>query len=234
MRIYTGTYEIRLEFMILTNISYLCKKMLLRQENLIACTMDDNTSAIWKKIKAGDPEAFHRFYVLSYPKLRAFACRFVDVETSEDVVQEVFVSFWEKKATLQIEDIQPYLYKWLQNCCLNHLRSCTTEKEYMSRLAIAQARIDHLESQKDGNDILTELFKRDLRSVIDAAADKLPPKCAQVFRYCYWEEMSHKEIAEKMGISVRTVETHIRNAVLFLREELKDTLFLFFMFYGIK
>lgn len=185
-----------------------------------------------EKVKEGDEAAFHQFYVFFYPKLRAFACRFVDEQTSKDLVQEVFTSFWEKKATIQADNIQSYLYKWLQNRCLNYLRDRMTEKEYESRLAIAQARVAFLDNFKDTNEVLKEVISHDLREVIDSSVDKLPPKCAQVFRYCYWDDMSHKEIAEKMGISHRTVETHIRHAILFLREELKDILILFFMFFG--
>lgn len=186
-----------------------------------------------EKIKEGDSVAFHRFYVFFYPKLRAFACRFVDEQTSKDLVQEVFASYWEKKSAIEAENIQSYLFKWLQNRCLNYLRDRITEKEYESRLAIAQARIAFLDENRETNDVLKEVIKKDLREVIEASVVKLPPKCAEVFRYCYWEDMSHKEIAERMGISHRTVETHIRHAILFLREDLKDILTLFFVFFGI-
>lgn len=187
-----------------------------------------------EKVKEGDAESFRQFYILFYPKLKAFACRFVDEPTSHDLVQEVFASFFEKKSTLQINNIQSYLFKWTQNRCLNYLRDRMTAKEYESRLVIAEARIAFLEKNMDTNDVLKHVFSNDLRDFINASIDKLPPKCAQVFRYCYWDELKHEEIAGIMGISPRTVEAHIRQAITFLRKDLKDLLLLLFMFIDVK
>ncbi len=187
-----------------------------------------------EKVKEGDTESFREFYTLFYPKLKAFACRFVDESTSHDLVQEVFAAFFEKRSTIQINHIQSYLYKWTQNRCLNYLRDRMTAKEYESRLVIAEARMAVLEKIMDTNEVLKRVFNNDLREVINASIAKLPPKCAQVFRYCYWDELKHKEIAEIMGISHRTVEAHIRQAITFLRKDLKDILLLFLMFIDVK
>ena len=65
--------------------------------------------------------------------------------------------------------------------------------------------------------------------IIEISVNKLPPKCAQAFRLHYFQDVSRKEIADIMGISVRTVEGHIHQALLFLRKDLKDFLFLIFM-----
>ena len=103
-------------------------------------------------------------------------------------------------------------------------------EEYEVRVRIAEARIEFLNDRTDSNDVLKQVIDWDLHEQIEASVKKLPPKTAKVFRLCYYEDMSHKEIAEKVGISVRTVESHVRNAVLFLREDLKDLLILYIAF----
>ena len=81
----------------------------------------------------------------------------------------------------------------------------------------------------DSNDVLRSVINQDLREIIELSVNKLPPKCAQAFRLAYFHDMSRKEIAEIMGISPRTVEGHIRQALAFLREDLKGLFLLIFL-----
>jgi len=175
-----------------------------------------------EKLKRGDPLTFKVFFERFYPKLMGLACRFVDVQTARDIVQEVFASYWEQKKEIEAENIQSYLYKWIQNRCLNHLKHQIIIEEYESRIRIAEARIAYLENVTDTNDALTQIMTRDITDRIKEAIGQLPPKCAEAFNLFYFGEMSHKEIAEKMQISPRTVEGHIRQAVLSLRKQLRN------------
>lgn len=163
----------------------------------------------------------------------ALACRFVDENVAKDLVQEVFVSYWEQKKVIEADHIQSFLYKWLQNSCLNHIKHQMVVGEYEARVRIAEARIAHLNEVSDFNDVLKQVMDQDLREIIEQSVKKLPPKCAQAFRLCYFHDMSHKEIAEVMDISPRTVEGHIRQATKFLRADLRDILTLVLMFYNI-
>jgi RNA polymerase sigma-70 factor (ECF subfamily) len=176
------------------------------------------------KIKQGDPDAFRVFFGLFYPKLMALACRFVDEQTAGDLVQDVFLSCWEQKQTIEAENIQSFLYKWIQNHCLNHLKHQMVVEEYASHVRLAEERIAHLNCMTDENDVFDQLSNKDIRAIIEASVKKLPSKCAQAFRLCYFHDMSHKEIAEVMDISVRTIEGHIRQAILFLRKDLRGLL----------
>lgn len=182
-----------------------------------------------ESVKRGDPVAFRSFFEYFYPKLMALACRFVDGYVAKDLVQEVFTSYWEQKKTIQADNIQSFLYKWLQNSCLNHIKHQMVIDNYESSVRIAEARIAFLDEITDSNDVLKQVIGRDLHDVIELSVKKLPPKCAEAFRLCYFHDMSHKEIAEVMNISPRTVEGHIRQAILFLRKDLKDVLTLFIM-----
>jgi len=185
------------------------------------------------KLKQGDQETFRYFFTCFYPRLKAFACRFVDDDTAEDIVQEVFTSYWEQKGIIQAENIHSFLFKWTQNKCLNHLKHRMVAEEYEARVRIAEARMLFLDQMTDKNDVFKQVVSRDLREIIEESVNKLPPKCAQAFRLCYFEDMAHKEIARKMDISHRTVEGYIRQAIRFLRDDLSDLFMLIFMFYSI-
>lgn len=185
-----------------------------------------------EKVKQGDPVAFRRFFECFYPKLMALACRFVDEQVAKDLVQEVFAAYWEQKRTIEARNIQSFLFKWVQNNCLNYLKHQMVVSEYESDIRLAEARIAFLDEQTDANDVLKQIINQDIRQAIEQSVDKLPPKCAEAFRFCYFQDMSHKEIAEAMNISIRTVEGHIRQAMLFLRTDLRNLFVLMFMLYN--
>jgi len=180
-------------------------------------------------IKKGDPIAFKYFFETFYPKLMALACRFVEEDIAKDLVQEVFTNYWENKNELAPENIHSFLFKCLQNGCLNYLKHQIVASEYEARIRIAESRINFLNENSDANEVLKQVLDKELREIIELSVNKLPPKCAQAFRLHYFHDVSRKEVADIMGISVRTVEGHIHQALLFLRKDLKDFLFLIFM-----
>ena len=181
-------------------------------------------------IQEGDQEAFKRFFVHFYPKLLSLACRFVDEQAAKDLVQDIFIFYWEQKQQIDVNSVQSYLFKSLQNRCLNYLKHQKVIEEYNAKIRIAEARIAFLNDRTDTNDVLKQVIDWDIREQIEASVKKLSPKEAEVFRLCYYEDLPHKEIADKLGISPRTVAVHVRNAVLFLREDLKDLLILYIAF----
>ncbi len=186
-----------------------------------------------EKVRQGDPEAFRDFFTLFYPKLKALACRFVDEETADDLTQDIFTSYWERKHLIQANNIYSFLFKWLQNNCLNWLRHQSVVEEYEIRIRLAEGRKTYWERQFETNDLLRKLIDEDLHDVIEQSVKKLPPKCAEAFRLCYYQNMSHKEVSVKMNISPRTVEGHISSALAFLRGDLRKVLSALYMFYNI-
>lgn len=182
------------------------------------------------KVKEGDPVAFRNFFECFYPKLMALACRFVDEQVAKDLVQEVFASYWERKKAIEATNIPAFLYRWLQNDCLNYLKHQMIADEYEARIRIAEGRLAFWNNRTDGNDVLKQFIDRDLREIIEISVNKLPPKCAQAFRLCYFHDLSHREVADVMNISVRTVDGHIHQALTALRKDLKHLFLLLFMF----
>ena len=183
-----------------------------------------------EKVRQGDLPSFRRFFQVLYPRLVALASRFVDEYTAEDLVQNVFLFYWERKETVEVNDIKSFLYKCTQNSCLDYLKHQMVVEEYERKVRIGELRLLWLEEHSDENDVIKSVISHDLQDVINEAVEKLSPKCAKIFRLCYFEDMSHKDIAETMGISSRTVEWHIRQAIIFLRKDLHHLFILILCF----
>jgi len=178
-----------------------------------------------QKVKQGDSAAFKRFFESLYPRLMSIACRFVDDEDAKDLVQDVFMDYWEKKQGLEIANVSSYLFKSIQNKCLNHLKHRAVVDGYATKVKIAMERIEYLKNTTDDNELFRKVSDRNIRELIEASVAKLPPKCQEAFRLCYFQELTAKEAAERMGISPRTVEGHLHKAIVHLRNELRPLLF---------
>lgn len=193
-----------------------------------------NLSFDIEKVRQGDLPSFRRLFEVLYPRLVALASRFVDEYTAEDLVQNVFVFYWERKDTVEVNDIKSFLYKCTQNSCLDYLKHQMVVEEYERKVRIGEARLLWLEEHSDENDVIKSVINQDLQDVINDSIDKLSPKCAKIFRLCYFEDMTHKAIAEAMGLSSRTVEWHIRQAIIFLRKDLRNLFILILCFSAYK
>ena len=128
-----------------------------------------------------DALAFEQFFKSTYPKLIGLACRFVSEEVAKDLVQEVFVDYWEQERTVLIANTSSYLYKCLQNKCLNYIKHQSVIDGYTARVRIAQARVDYLERTSDDGGLFKQISNQNLREMIESSVEKLPPKCRQAF-----------------------------------------------------
>lgn len=110
-----------------------------------------------EKVRQGDLPAFRRFFLVLYPRLVALASRFVDEHTAEDLVQNVFLFYWEKKETIEVNDIKSFLYKCTQNSCLDHLKHQMVIEEYERKVRIGELRMLWIEEHSDENDVINIL-----------------------------------------------------------------------------
>ena len=138
-----------------------------------------------------------------------------DATLAEDIVQEVFLKVWEMRETLKMEEaIQSYLYRSCYNTALNFLKQQKKNTD-----------IDSLELSIAGTETAEKsLSFRETEAEILKAIDALPPKTKLVFSLSRFEELSYKEIADRLDISVKSVEKHMGIALQRLRENLKDYL----------
>lgn len=152
-----------------------------------------------------------------FERLCSFARQYVsDNDTAQDICQKVFISLWEKRATIDPErSISSYLFTSVRNRCLNHIRD---HKKFRSRLLDVECGEIEIGITED-HFALEELQQR-----IEAILETLPPKCRQVFELSRYENKKYKEIAEELDIAQKTVEAHMSKAIKSLRDQLGDYL----------
>lgn len=171
--------------------------------------MEENFDLTYKAL-------FRRYYA----NLLFYATRIVGEDEAEDVVQDVFVELWRRKETMKVgEQIQAFLYRAVYTRALNVLKHRDIVNSYEAvALEIHKKRIEFY--QPDSNDVVKRIEDGELRRKLSEAINELPYKCRMVFRLSYLHDMKNKEIAETMGISLRTVEAHMYKALKLLRDKL--------------
>lgn len=165
-----------------------------------------------------------------YPKLLFYATRLVGSDEAEDVVQDVFVELWRRKdAVVMGEQILAFLYRSVYTKALNLLKHQAIENNYSAAMVeIYERKLQFY--QPDNAEVIRRIEDRELRKEIFQAINELPDKCREVFRLSYLHEMKNKDIADTMGISLRTVEAHMYKALKFLRERLSHLLLTMILF----
>jgi RNA polymerase sigma-70 factor, ECF subfamily len=145
-----------------------------------------------------------------------------DLDEAKGLVHEAFIAMWEKFEVLPSDsNFRSYLYTAVRNRSLNYIRD--KKKQVM---------IDQVPDQmlSEEND---PLVAQELELEIEMAIQSLPEKCRIVFELNRMEGLKYSQIAEKMAISVKTVEAHMSKALGILRERLSEFLsILFFIFFG--
>ena len=127
------------------------------------------------------------------------------------------------------EQIQAFLYRAVYTRALNVLKHREIKNSYEAVVTeINQKRVEFY--QPDSNDVVKRIEDRELRRELSEAINELPDKCKMVFKLSYLHDMKNKEIAETMGISLRTVEAHMYKALKFLRERLGYLNFMLVLF----
>lgn len=162
-----------------------------------------------------DKQLFEQLFREYFSPLSNFALSYVnDLDTAKEVVQEVFINLWNKKDSINSDkSVKAYLYTSVKNRCLNYIRDHKKFRSY-----VLDVEIEDTELVFENNSI----SQTEIQAKIQQALNKLPEKCRQVFELSRFEELKYKEIAEKQGISIKTVEVQISKALKILREELKD------------
>lgn len=169
-------------------------------------------------------ENFDQTYKLLFRKYYAnllfYATRIVGEEEAEDVVQDVFVELWRRQESMTVgNQIQAYLYRAVYTRALNVLKHRDIMNSYEAvMLDIHKKRIEFY--QPDSNDVVKRIEDGELRRNLSAAINELPDKCKMVFKLSYLHDMKNKDIAETMGVSLRTVEAHMYKALKLLRDRL--------------
>lgn len=164
----------------------------------------------------GDENAFCELYAEYKNRLIYFAMTFVkSPEFAEDIFQDVFTVIWQSRQMLDPEkSFSSYLYTIVRNRVLNLIRNIEREEKLKNH--ILSHAIDY--DEQTNNQICIE----DISSIIHKSMEVLTPRQREIFKMSREEEMSHKEIAEKLNLSVYTVQEHISMALKNIRTFLSD------------
>jgi RNA polymerase sigma-70 factor, ECF subfamily len=168
-------------------------------------------------------DAFEKLFFEYHGRLVLFALKFTgDIDDAKDIVQNVFLALWEKAGDIHTSP-KSYLFQSVKNSCLNYKRKIQIEntlKDDLVNKIIAVEKSLYLTKE----DPLQSLLEKELEQKIEEIVADLPEKCQLVFKLSRKKNLQNKEIAEKLGISIKTVEKHITTALSVLRKEMTDYL----------
>lgn len=164
-------------------------------------------------IAAGDRIAFEALFRLHYRSLCAFAVQYLkDMAKAEDLVQDLFFRLWLDREKVRITtSVKAYLFASVRNRCLNAMK--------------AQGRVRSLNEEVDDreeDEMRTEDEHAERIARVQAAIEALPTERMKVFKLSRYEGLKYQEIADRLGISVKTVENQMGKALKSLREDLSD------------
>jgi RNA polymerase sigma-70 factor (ECF subfamily) len=170
-------------------------------------------------------DLFEQVFRSHFKNLHAYACTILrDPTAAEEIVQNIFVKLWEKKEDIEIrENISVYLYRAVHNESLNHLKHLKVKAAYQSYAMRRHTPNDHEKASE-------KVTAGELEQNLQKALHELPEQCRTIFQLSRFEDLKYREIADKLGLSVKTVENQMGKALRLLRLKLVDFLpFVFFI-----
>jgi RNA polymerase sigma-70 factor (ECF subfamily) len=171
-----------------------------------------------KKMRDGDDSALE-FFMRHYMELLYYRALAIvhDKMVAEDVVQEVFIRFWDQRGELQDASVVPaYLTRLVQNACLNHLEYNSIRRRYAENYRKWHAQEDECPGWDEEE---VEKLRRRLHDFIQT----LPEKCREIFVLACVEGVRYHEVAERLHVSVNTVKTQVKSAYAKLRKNFGAT-----------
>ena len=179
-------------------------------------TYQSDNDFLLSAVQRGDQKAFDTLFRRYYPMLCAYGHRFVELEDAEEIVEDSLLWIWENRETLVIESsLNSYLFKMVYRRALNKLAHIDATQRADTRF------YEEMQAMLQDTDYyqIEELAKR-----IEDAVAALPESYREAFVMHRFRDMSYKEIAETLGVSPKTIDYRIQQALKQLRMDLKDYL----------
>jgi RNA polymerase sigma-70 factor (ECF subfamily) len=170
-----------------------------------------NESKLLERLSENDASAYKLLFNTYYNWL----CNYIyslcnDPILAEDLAQETMIKFWEKRKKITVKtSLKNYLFRTCHNEFLQHIRKKKIKVDFLDQVRW---------------DVLTAVYEEDKTpesnriEILNKLIDQLPPRCKEVFILNKMERRKYKEIANDLGISIKTVENHMSKALSFLRE----------------
>lgn len=168
------------------------------------------------ELKDGDQTSFQKLYSTYAPKLFGFSRKYLNsTQDAEEIVQEVFIRIWEKRQNIdENQSFSSYVIQAAKHRIYNGFRKRVNEQAYLDFLIYTD------ESARDFTQMDVEY--QEIKKKAEVAIESMPPRRQEIFRLSREAGLKNKEIANKLQISIKTVENQMGQALKFLREELSD------------
>lgn len=171
-----------------------------------------------------DEQEFEQLFKTHFQGLCYFAQRYIkDKETAREIVHDAFINLWEKRDSIDLsKSVKSYLTTSIHNRCLNYLR----DNKKFDREVLTFENL----SPDVAPEGLDNMISGELESKINEAIAELPEKCREVFMLNRFENLKYQEVADKLQISVKTVEAQMSKALAVLRTKLAEYLMILLIF----
>lgn len=178
--------------------------------------MNVSDNNILKQIANDDLVAFEKLFKSSYEELCRFAAGYLkDMDQAEETVQDVFFTLWTNRKGIKVkQSLRAYLFTMTKNKCLKVLRSKGYEEKYKLQGSFVQ--------QGSVSTPADELNAKELYTIIEKTLDALPERTRIIFKLSRDEGLKYHEIAEKLSISIKTVEANMGKALKAFRRKLTE------------
>ena len=167
---------------------------------------------------------FEKLYIDYQPRLLSYVRRFVnDDSVAQDLVQDSFMALWDKQIPFNTEDTRRLLFVATRNRCLNYLKHKNIVDRYTqncrTQVKVGEERLYNYDFSFVENEhpYLYQELEREIQRIVDS----LPKRCREVFVLSRFQGLKNREIAERLHISLNTVERHIQRALRIFTEALE-------------
>src|SRR5690606_18512864 len=175
-----------------------------------------NDAELLQQIRAGDKVAFRNVYERYWERLyRVARSKVGQVETAEEMIQDIFADVWERRESLSVINLERYLFRAVKYKALDYIRAQIVKRYNEDEILNASSEYTDAEAEE-------ELAYQELKRAFDSGLNSLPEKTRGIFCLNKLEQLSVREISAELGIPQRTVSYHIAQALSVMRVHLKD------------
>jgi RNA polymerase sigma-70 factor (ECF subfamily) len=176
----------------------------------------NSDSEIVRRIQQGDKQEFEKLFRSSYVSLVRYAKTILkDHDTAEEIVQDLFFRLWQDRGKLTIESsLNGYLFRSVHNRSLHFIEHQKVVDRHAGEIAAS--------TEQTTEPVTEAIYYSELQSRVARVLERLPERCSVIFRMSRFEGLKYNEIAEKLSVSLKTVEANMGRALKEFRKALAE------------
>ncbi|MFZ0473315.1 MAG: RNA polymerase sigma-70 factor [Bacteroidales bacterium] len=176
----------------------------------------NSDSEIIRRIRQGDKQEFEKLFRSSYVSLVRYAKTILkDHDTAEEIVQDLFFRLWQDRGNITIESsLNGYLFRSVHNKSLHFIEHQKVIDRHAGEIAAS--------ADETAEPVTDAIYYSELQSKVARVLERLPERCSVIFRMSRFEGLKYNEIAEKLSVSLKTVEANMGKALKEFRKALAE------------